>query len=91
MVAYFLIFRKAPYDYLKRVPEDKNEKKRYYTEELCVNKRKPLIPADWSRENPELTYLLRQCWHSTPTSRPKISVVVRKLHELIEEYKDKGL
>jgi serine/threonine protein kinase len=81
MTAYYVICRKGPYDYLN-IQGERNPKKRMYVKELCTKLRKPLLPADFSNNYPQLAYLLQQCWHSNPTSRPTMIDVLKKLQKL---------
>jgi len=83
MIAYYMLCRKAPYDYLN-IQGERNPRKRMFIKEQCVKLRKPLVPVELAQSHPQLVYLLRQCWHSNPTSRPTMSAVLKEVQRLEE-------
>lgn len=59
-----------------------NITKQDFLKEIALWKRKPIIPADFERQNRKLVHLMRSCIYSEPSKRPSIHKALTDLKAL---------
>lgn len=93
IVMYEIASRKFPFEEYKedlrfcRIMEDDNGENHYILQEIQLKEAieySQLRPSIPHYVPPEFTNLIKQCWSSSPSSRPNFSTIVSKLSDLLQ-------